>query len=278
MARKKRARRTAWHPMLVGMLKELKPKGVRVKAEHLLGVHPQRIDVVLLRTVGKVVEPPERLRTIFEDLAHFALIEFKGPTDDLEASDYSGLMAYGFRYSQQEKVEKAADLKLIWVADHLTPVFRRRAEGFRVTFAETEPGVWEGTTAGIALKVIETRVVGERDITERLLYTFCHKGLKQAEPLRVLAQVDMDAWEIYIAMCQDVQQLHQKHGEVYMRDFENFEEQKTHTLSVQTRRKVLSAFTPEERVMGLGVEERLKGLAPEELEHLRQLLLDGKHP
>ena len=263
--------------MLVGMLKELKPKGVSVNPEHALGPHPQRIDVVLLRTRGQPVTPPTRLRTLFADLAPHPLIEFKGPTDDLGPSDYPGLLAYGYRYDQQEGVEHAADIRLIWVADHLSMGFRRKAAGYGTHFTEIEPGVWEGKTAGVALKVVETRVVGEREITERLLYTFCHKALKQAAPLQELLAVDIDAWELYIAMCQDVEELHQRRGEVYMRDFESFEGQRTSTLSKRTRMKALSAFTIEERLMDVPPEERLRGLGAEELERLRQLLLDGKH-
>lgn len=289
-------RRTAWHPMLAGALRRYLPQGYELKEEHTLGGHPQNIDILLLRQVEVLSGEPARLSSVLHQLAPHTLIEFKGPTDSLSGEDFATLLAYGFRYCQQNQIFVAQDILLIWLVDHLSAPFQRALTGYEVTLHQARPGVWNGFFGSIRLRLVETSVAGLDRLDERLLLTFSRDWRLRQDLLAQLVGVDVDVWETYNDLRVQVLSYRTFDGGVTLtaaeafRDFDTFREQTMNILSAAEERLLadmpverrLRGLSAEERLRGLAAEERLRGLAvqdvlralgAEDLEQLRQALL-----
>ena len=290
MAKRKKMRRTAWHPVLAGTLRYYLPKGYELKEEHTLGGHPQRIDVLIVRQLGANPGEPTHLRSILSGLAHHTLIEFKGPTDVLERSDFAALLAYHYRYRVQNKGVGARDVLLIWVADSLTEPFQEALAGDDVALREEAAGVWVGKVGAVNVRVVETGVAGLSQVEERLLLAFSKRWRERSEMFAELAKVDTSAWDAYnearthIAFFQGKAKDSGTSGPEEFRDFDAFMEQTMYIFNEAEERIIenmtperrLRGLSPEERLRGLPAEERLRGLTDQEKEEILRLLLQSQ--
>ena len=79
--------RTLWHPLLVRLLGHSLSSAYTVHDEVLVGKMPLRVDILLVRREkGELPESKRReVSALLPLLNRFTLLEFKGPTDSLEA-------------------------------------------------------------------------------------------------------------------------------------------------------------------------------------------------
>ena len=274
---------SAWHPAFVCLVESNLQDGYELRSEFHLGRYPQRIDVLIIRQDDKPEGVPRRLLSLLTRLFPHTLIEFKGPTDRLEAQDVPALLSYGWRYLHQQGLSDFGSVRLIWLADSLTGPFKLACERSGASLNQTDPGVWEGQVGGLSAVVIEASVVFKtHPHTEYLLHLFTSQGITDAS----LAQgLDAEDYELYNLMCSYVIQRSVKVGGIDMRDLEKFQgqsdrnfallqdkvlanmsiEQRLRGLSpIELRERVLADMSVEERLEGLAPRERLEGLAPRE--------------
>src|SRR5947209_5544800 len=95
--------RTWWHPLLVQQLRLLASPVYEVRDEVNVGRLPLRIDILVLRQREGSLPPHQQqaLAGLLEHWNQHTLIEFKGPTDQLEAGDFRTLLAYAHLYCVQ---------------------------------------------------------------------------------------------------------------------------------------------------------------------------------
>src|SRR5438552_3903250 len=95
--------RTWWHPLLVQQLRWLAGPVYEVRDEVPVGSMPLRIDILVLRQREGSLSPhnQQALAGLLEYWNQHTLIEFKGPTDQLEAGDFRTLLAYAHLYCVQ---------------------------------------------------------------------------------------------------------------------------------------------------------------------------------
>ena len=103
---------------------------------------PLQVDVLLVRRESGNLSPwaQRYLPELLPRLRRRTLIEFKGPTDALEAGDWEVLLAYAALYIHQEPAPLTSeDVSLVFLAPSMTRSFRDRLAGFRLSL-EPEPG------------------------------------------------------------------------------------------------------------------------------------------
>lgn len=281
-------RRTAWHPMLVTVFEQLVPAGWKVIPELLLNRLPQRVDIVIIRLEGTPTTTVRKLHSIFDYLRKHTLIEFKGPTDDLEAIDALTLLGYACQYMAMNKVFEPDDVRLMVVADRIPPSFVKQIERLGGTFAPTNNGLWQGTLAGLSLHGIELREAYKAGQSENLLYIFCKKFLKHPG---VEKPVDEEDWAMYRLLRKQVVQFWRNPETMNVRHIDIAEERLQEAIDqyIQemplekrfkgatpeqlaarlTPEQLAACLTPEQRLAGLTLEQILAALPPELARKLR---------
>lgn len=272
--------RTWWHPLLARLLAWLLEDGYEVQPEVPVGAMPLQIDVLLVRRESGEVSPwaQHDLPELLPCLRRRTLIEFKGPTDALEAGDWELLMAYAFLYLQQETAALTnEELSLVFLAPVITEPFRQRLALRRLSLeAEVgEPGVYRIVGSMFDTWVIETDEMARR--RQPILTLFSRVFLRdRGRIIRELQAAGHAPVLYYVA--QQIQQFRQ-FGEEWIMQFPNVEELdkmeaelKRAFLAGCSLEERLEGLLPEERLAGLSPEERLAGLSPEERRRLKQLL------
>jgi hypothetical protein len=256
---------TAWHPMLVALLETYLPSGYKLTPEFQLTHLPQRIDILIIQRLDEAPGPIRKLHTILDYLRRHTLIEHKGPTDDLEAGDFLTLVGYAYQYMRLAKVAAPGDLCLMVVADRITPAFVEQVKECNGSLVQVEEGLWRGELSGFALHGVETRSVPHQSPTERLLYAFSRAYLKN--PLGILP-LDKEERDVYILLYQQVEQFKRERGAMATKDHEaldsSYEEIMRELLKLPADNIVRNAAI-EVTLRGLTLEQRLKGLKPEDL-------------
>jgi hypothetical protein len=306
MAKPKRARSldsplyTAWHPMLVALLARFLPRGFKLLSEFQLSRQPQRVDILVVRLLDAHPGVVEKLHSILDYLRAHTLIEYKGPTDDVDGSDLLTLLGYAYQYMRLCKVKDPAELCLMVVCDRLTPSFLSQVALCRAELAEVEPGIWRGGFGGFALHGVETSKAFQLGPSEHLLFPFSRAYLARPGAVQALAPEDR---RVYLWLYQQVEQFKRARGAMAVKDIDvlekSFEEMlgemmdqlplelRLQGLNVEERlaglkaeerlaglkaEERLAGLKAEERLAGLSPEERLAGLSPEELDRLKRLL------
>jgi len=272
--------RTAWHPMFVALLERRLQPGYRLVPELQLSREPLRADVVVIRLEGTPAGEPERLRSILTHLSPHTLIQFKGPTTDLEADDVLVELVYAPLYMLHYRVTRE-DLGLILVADHLTPRYVRKFKEMGGRLERIGRGVWQGGLQGYRWHGVEAGITSEH-VTERLSYAFTKRFLR--EPTTV-GRLDAEDTLMYIWLCQKVEQFRKERGVMSVKNYDEWEEEARGALrevlasfSIEERlegispEEVLSHIPLKDRLRGVSLEDRLKDLSPEELEQIKKLL------
>ncbi|MBI5515709.1 MAG: hypothetical protein HY909_18145, partial [Deltaproteobacteria bacterium] len=261
---------TAWHPLLVALLEHTLPEGYyQCLSEFQLSREPLRIDVVIVRRMRPGTPPAVRLlASVLDELAAHTLVHFKGPSDELEATDAPMLLAYALLYMVVAEVPDPGDLALRVVAPRLTPRFvaSLAAMGCALT-PGSATGTWRGRLGVFPLHLVEAELVSARP-GEHLLYTVTRGMLADPDDIPVF---DAGEIEIFWALREHVEQVRHtppgtrrrrmKDQDKVVESFEKAMASLVKRLPIEQR---LAGLAPEQRLAGLAPEQRLAGLAPEQ--------------
>jgi hypothetical protein len=282
--------RTWWHPLLASFLRWQLGSHYEVHEEVPVGQKPLQIDILLLhKEQGELAEQARKvLAGLVEHLNDYTLVELKSPSDTLRAGDFQTLLAYALLYrAQNQAMLEPGRLTLVVLAPRLTRPYAEELALLGVTSRQEQAGVWrlEGGTLGHPAWLLETGVLAGQDhpVLTLLSPRFLRQGPQTYEELRRAGYTDL-----VVYMAQQIQQF-QRLGREFAMQHLGTEEEMAQALrdllasfppeerlkgleSTQALRDLIASMPPEERLAGLSAEERLKGLAPEDLERLKELL------
>src|SRR6185436_8662517 len=125
--------------------------GWQLLPEFLLSRLPQRVDIVALRLLQEAAGVPRKIRSILDYLRPHTLLEYKGPTDELEPGDALTLVGYAMQYMRLVKVSDPDELCLMVVCDRIPPGFVKQVERHHGTLTSVGGGLWRGEIAGLLL-------------------------------------------------------------------------------------------------------------------------------
>ena len=262
--------RTWWHPLLARLLDHELATAYTVWEEVLVGKLPLRVDILLIRREeGQLSENHQRdLSVLVPLLNRFTLIEFKGPTDALEAGDVAQLVGCSFLWhSQQAERVPQADVSLIVLAPSVNEAVRDELRSLGWSFSEDEPGVHRISDGPFTMWLVETDVMAE--LGQPVLSLVSRVFLDDRE--RIIGQLRETGHELLLCyVLQQVAQFRnmgkefamQHAGTEYLDEVEGELQTILDGMPVELR---LRGLPPEERLRGLPPEERLRGLTPEEL-------------
>lgn len=250
--------------MMVTLLEQVLPEGYSLHPEFPLSQQPQRIDIVVIERESVVSGLPSLVGSIVDHLGLHTLVEFKGPTDDLDSGDLLVILAYGFNYARLQGVRRRADIRLMTLSDRLTPGFRELVLEYGGSLTEEEEGVWRIDGLPYILYSIELGPVSKTR-GNGLLYAFTRENLRSDRQVPTLALQELD---IFRHLVHRVQQFKGRQGIMALKDAELVD-----TSTVAMLQELLALLPPEKRVQGLSVRERLAGLNPQERHELLQTLI-----
>jgi hypothetical protein len=297
--------RTGWHPLLVRVLNYELSSAYQVLDELPVGKMPLRVDILLVRrATGQLSDTaPRDLSVLLPLLNRFTLMEFKGPTDQLQAGDLAQLLGCSLLWhSQQQERIGAADISLIVVAPKMTTAFREELALLNAEAFEAEAGVFRVEGLPFAAWVVETDPIAERGGSVLALFSRIFlqhperiiNGLMQSGNVLVLYFVFQQIqrfrgqgkeFAMQHAHADHLWELEEELKATFLDQLSP--EERLRGLPPEERLRglpseaVLHGFSPEERLRGLLPEERLRGLLPEErlrglsrqeLKRLRELL------
>ncbi len=279
--------RTAWHPLLVNLLRHYLENAYSVESEVPVGKQPLRLDVALIRR--EELETIPDARQIAPDLVKRlnlrTLIELKGPTDSLESGDLDQICAYAHLYrSQQTERINQKDLTLIILAPSLTTGFGDELECANVQLRQESEGISRLEGTWFQTYLFELDRTGRQN---PLLSLFSKRFLKDAGKV---AEELSPFVGLFAYFYQQVEQFRGKSKEFVMQyantpelawSAEEARRQLFSTCNVEEVieilkklpiEEVLSHLPPEDRLKGLPPKKLLEGLSPEQREQLRKLL------
>ena len=291
----RRKTRTWWHPLLVSVVDYLSQGVYEVREELAVGQLPLRVDFGVLWSLERdLPEAVKRdLAVLADRLNRFNLVEFKGPTDNLEAGDLSTLLgcAYLF-FAQQTDVIHHTEVRLFLIVPAITAGFEQEVAALGLSIQEEEPGVIHVGGEVFPAWVIETGVAGKR---YPLLALFSPLVLRDPHAImKVLTESGHTALLYYIL--QQIQQFQLRREDFAMQHTaveymdEVSEELKASVIAAipakdrlrgltaeqilesVSLKEILAGLPAEERLRGLPAEERLRGLSAAERRRLRELL------
>lgn len=250
---------TAWHPLLVFLLERFLPAGWRLMPELLLNRLPQRVDIVVLRLLDVTPGPVTRLHSIFDHLRPHTLIEHKGPTDDLAGDDALVLLAYGAQYMRMNRLRDPGEVCLMVVCDQIPDTFVKQVERLGGSFVPSGNGLYHGALAGFALHGVQTRDAFQTAPSERLLYSFSRRFVRDHGPLPPLDQEEVS---VYILLWQQVEQFRRMRGTMALKDLDKANESYAEVVAETFRKfpELLERLPAQVRIAGLEPREMLAGI------------------
>jgi hypothetical protein len=276
--------RTWWHPLLANLLRWQLGSHYRLDEEVPVGQKPLQIDILLLRK--EQGELPASARQVLAGLVEYfgdlTLIEFKSPSDTLEAGDFQTFLAYALLYrAQNQPLLLPGRLHLLVLAPRLTKPYRKELEVLGVTAEQQAPGVWwlHGGLIVHPQWVLETQVLAGLD---HPLLTLVSPALleKRVAIYELMRQGGYTELMVYLA--QQINQFRLRGMEFAMQHLGTEDQMQ------QVLRDICATMPPEDRLVGLTEDQRrqvlrdilatlppeelLHALPPEEVERLRQLL------
>jgi len=275
--------RTWWHPLLVRLLDMELHGAYEVRDEVNVGKMPLRVDIVLIRRQdGQLPESASRdLFALVKLLNRFTLVEFKSPTDSLEAGDLDYLFACAhlFRAQQSQRIDHS-ELTLIVLAPSVTRPFLEDLSGTGLTAHEIEPGIHRIDRPLFATWLIECDRIAGPD--EPVLTLFSRVFLQERS--RIMGQLDQAGHRdvLHYAM-QQIEQFKNIGEEFRMqhKDAGIMDATLDDWAANYLQANYLHRMPAEQRLQGLTVEDILKvlskkELSPEERARLRELLERGE--
>jgi hypothetical protein len=260
--------RTMWHPLLVRMLRFTLGSAFEVQEEVYVGKVPLRVDIILVRREGGEVSETwaSTLSGLLPLLNRFTLIEFKGPTDTMERGDFAQLLGCSFLWHAQESELVSHDaVSLIVLTPRVSGPLRDEVRALGGDVQSHEAGIFRVAGLPFVTWLVETDVMAEQGqpVLSLVSRAFLNDRQSIIEKLAHSAYADLVQY-----MVQQVEQFRSEEDFAMQQVLsENLKE-----FSAKLRAKFLEETPVEERLRGLSPEELLAGLSAEERARLRELL------
>jgi hypothetical protein len=256
---------TAWHPLFALAIERFAPSDRQTSTEVSLSRLPQRIDIVVVQRDDVAAAAAYKLRSIFDYLRKYTLIEYKGVTDDLESVDVFTLLAYAGLYMRERGIVEPNEMCLMVVAERIPVAFVQQVQRMAGVFDSAGNGLFRGHLCGMTLHGVELREAYKSGPSERLLYLFTRAFLKDPGPIKLL---DTDETTVYRLIREHVHQLGRSRATIDMKDLDlavkTYDDALIELIASATPAQRVAKLTPEQRLAGLAPEQRLAGLAPEQ--------------
>jgi len=252
--------RTWWHPLLVSLLASRLRDSCEVIGEVNVGRMPLRLDILLIRRLS--IELPTiailELRSICQRLNAYTLIEFKSPVDTLSRGDWNKLLGCAHLYvAQSESGIPSTEITLMILAPRWTISFGEEVRQSGCAVVEEERGIHRIDGALFRTFVIETdRLAGT---AEPVLTVVSHEFIDHRREL--IEKLRENHAEMVYYVLQQVEQFRR-----LLPEFEDshMTEQMNQTLE-ELEDAILKRMPTERLLRGRPVEERLQGLADDEI-------------
>ncbi len=157
--------RTWWHPLLARLLDHVMGAAYAVQEEVPVGKLPLRVDLLLIRReAGNLSEAARRAAgALLPLLNRFTLIQFKGPTDALEAGDLSQLLGCTYLWrSQHAELISQRDISLIVLARAANESLRDELQSMEGEMLEHDRGIFRLAGLPFITHLAETDVMADR--------------------------------------------------------------------------------------------------------------------
>lgn len=254
--------RTWWHPLLVQLLDYELGTAYQVFDELPVGRMPLRLDILLVRREsGEPSEAARRdLSALLPLLNRFTLIEFKGPTDQVERGDLAQLLGCAYLWhSQQETLLASRDVSLIVVAPRQTAPFHAEVAALGGKAVQDEPGILRVEAMPFRTWLVETDVMAERG--EAVLSLVSRVFLRDRE--RIMKQLERTGrGRLLHFMFQQIQHFRRLGKEFAM---QHAQTEYLGALEEDLKTEFLAELSTEDRLRGIPPEDRLRGIPPEDI-------------
>jgi hypothetical protein len=252
-----------------------------VLAEFQLGKEPRRADVVVVRRgpARRKERPPTRMATVVDAMPAHTLFHFTGATDDLHAADAPQGMAYLLEYMVVADALDPTALAFRFVAPRVTEPFAAQMARLGAPLSPTARlGVFEGSFAGVVIRVVETTVACDAP-REEVLRVLSPRFVAEDVALRPVDEADRD---LYNRMYRCIEQLSHSPEGAMAKDTDlvakRWERDVAKMLPHMDPAVVLAELTPEQRLAGLTAEEALCAMPLEALQALPEAYLRTLSP
>lgn len=254
--------RTWWHPLLARLLDFELATAYAVRDEVLVGKLPLRVDILLIRReAGQLSEASRRdLSVLVPLLNRFTLIEFKGPTDTLEAGDLAQLVGCAFLWhSQQAERIAQADVSLVVLASSVNEAIREELRCLGWQIREHEAGVHRVSGGPFTIWLIETDVMAE--LGQPVFSLVSRVFLK--EHARIIEQLTRTGHGVLL--CYTLQQIEQFRSQGKEFVMQHADTETMGELEEELQTAVLETIPVEKRLRGLPAEEVLRRFSAREV-------------
>ncbi len=274
--------KTWWHPVFAAITAWLLEKVCRCEKEVSTGELPKSIDLVARRNRRKLTDwVLQAAPSVFSRLNDITLFELKGPTASLRNGDLALMLSrLGAWHAAEENKPTLSKVSILFVAPAMTSGFKDELKLWGMKAVENSPGIHR-----IEGMPVETWVIGTIE------------GEKRGEPLLSVmsprfvekrrAVVDKVATRGYgnilTFFTRELQHFSERNPSLPIPTFEIDDmakftkEMEKEMIEMLGAECVLEHISMEDRLKNVPVEEiltkdRLKGLSPQDLEQIRQLL------
>jgi hypothetical protein len=216
--------------------------------------------LLIRREAGEISEAGRGdLAVLLPLLNRFTLMQFKGPTDQLQRGDLAQLLGCAFLWhSQQAERIPRQEISLLVLAPSVNEPLREELRLLGCEPDEHEPGIHRVVGLQFATWLVETDVMAEREqpILSLVSRVFLQDRARIIEQLTRTGHV-----AVLYYMLQQVQQFRSL-GEEFAMQHKDSEYMAEVEEELQTA--VLEGIPAEKRLRGLAAEDRLRGLAAED--------------
>jgi hypothetical protein len=257
--------RTWWHPLFVQVLVFELADSAEVLAEVLVGKLPLRLDVLIVRRRHRLSARAQRDMPVLAGfLNRVTQIQYKGPTDVLEAADLPQFEGVALLWlGQQAAPVPAEDVTLLLVVPRVGDAVRSQAARLGYVLRQVQSGAYEVPDRAFAMYVLETDPLGEQD---PVLALFSAAPLTRRQEITTRLQASGHG-DLLSFLLQQVQQLREMGEDVMktqFKDLKDLDRFEATVLAAIPAEKRLRGVPTEERLRGVPTEERLRGVPTEE--------------
>ena len=255
---------TAWHHLLAGVLQNTGTPGFEVHCFVRLGTLPLEADVIMLRLDenADIQAFAQHFGFLVPALRRYLVIEYKSPEDRLTLCDFDTVRAYAMLCKRKYEVVQDDEIAVAMLySRHEVNFFAGCARnGF--SFSEAQPGVRQSCQQPMAFYAFDLVALGELSPEHPINLLSSRRRLyNSVGPASGLGPFAVLYEEVFLRELKKMGQMHVPGSQELLDDVQ------------RTKELILSHCSAEERLRGLPVEDRLRGLSKAELARLRELLL-----
>ncbi len=173
--RKEQAPKSFWNEPYAGLVRERKPPGWSVKSGRPLSLAPESADQLLrYRDHGERRDHEARvMRGLWPHLTRAALLELKGPSNELRQGDLAKLISYGWKYLAEDDsaASRPRELTLVLVVPTQTPTLLQEFDRCEVQAEPLADGYvrLSGADHHMVVVLLDRVADAEQDDTEDMI-------------------------------------------------------------------------------------------------------------